>query len=309
MNEDKWGIVYCPKTGALHPQKCWRQVEDCLQAEGIAFDYVQSENRGSVGRLVKMLVNGGYRTIVVVGGDSALNDAVNCLMELPLEERREFSLGVIPNGTMNDFARFWGIEEGDIETTVRALARHRVRPVDLGCVRYRNKTGEACRRYFLNCVNIGLVARIMNLRRTTRHYLFGSRTLSFLFSFVLLIFQRMEYAMRLKINTDAIDRHLMTVCIGNARGYGQTPNAVPYNGQLDVSLVHHPALLQLFAGLGLFLRGRFLNHRNVHPYRTRLVEVQEVGHAMVSIDGRVMRTPVGPFAVSVEQEVINFLIP
>lgn len=309
MNENKWGIVYCPKTGALRPQKCWKQVQQCLETEGIAFDYVQSESRDSVGRLVKMLVNGGYKTIIIVGGDSALNDAVNTMMELPNDERRELSLGVVPNGMMNDFARFWGIEEGSVEATVHALAKHRVRTIDLGCMRYRNKEGEACRRYFLNCVNIGLVARIMNLRRATRHYLFGSRTLSFVISFILLIFQRMDYSMHLKMNGEDIRRRMMTVCIGNAHGYGQTPNAVPYNGMLDVSLVYHPALLQLFAGIGLFLRGRFLNHRNVHPYRTSQVHVLDIPHAMLSVDGRVMKTPAGPFTVSVEQEVINFLIP
>ena len=38
-------------------------------------------------------------------------------------------------------------------------------------------------------------------------------------------------------------------------------------------------------------------------------EVVEANKALVGIDGRLMKTPVGPFTVSVEQEVINFLIP
>ena len=148
----------------------------------------------------------------------------------------------------------------------------------------------------------------MNLRRQTHHF-FGSRTLSFLFSFILLVFQRLEYRMHLKINTDEIKRNVMTVCIGNSLGYGQTPNAVPYNGQLDVSVVYHPEMTQLFEGIYLFLRGKFLNHRSVHPYRTRKVNVLEAKKALVGIDGRLMKTPVGPFTVTVEQEVINFLIP
>ena len=59
----------------------------------------------------------------------------------------------------------------------------------------------------------------------------------------------------------------------------------------------------------MFLRGKFLNHKSVHPYRTREVEVFDVQRAMVGIDGRLMNTPVGPFKINVEQEVINFLIP
>ena len=68
-------------------------------------------------------------------------------------------------------------------------------------------------------------------------------------------------------------------------------------------------MTQLFEGIYLFLRGKFLNHRSVHPYRTRKVNVLEAKKALVGIDGRLMKTPVGPFTVTVEQEVINFLIP
>ena len=101
----------------------------------------------------------------------------------------------------------------------------------------------------------------------------------------------------------------MTVCVGNALGYGQTPNAVPYNGLLDVSVVYHPEMMQLIEGFYLFLRGKFLNHRSVHPYRTREIDVIKTQHALVGLDGRLMNTPVGSFRIKVEQEVINFLIP
>jgi hypothetical protein len=55
----------------------------------------------------------------------------------------------------------------------------------------------------------------------------------------------MEYKMKLKINSEVIERKVMTVCIGSGPGYGQTPNAVPYNGMLDVSVVYHPEMVQL----------------------------------------------------------------
>ena len=115
--------------------------------------------------------------------------------------------------------------------------------------------------------------------------------------------------MHLKINSDTVKRNVMTVCIGNSTGYGQTPNAVPYNGLLDVSVVYHPEMTQLFEGFYLFVRGKFLNHRSVHPYRTKKVEVLESKKALVGIDRRLMNTPVGPFSVTVEQEIINFMIP
>ena len=308
INDNRWGILYCPKHETFNSGMRWEKIERCLKANGIEYDYLQSENSASVERLVKMMINSGYKTIVIVGGDSALNDAVNCLMLTERSVRETIALGVIPNGLMNDFAHFWGFRESDYEQTIKWLKQRRVRKIDLGCIRYTNKHGEACRRYFLNCINIGLIAAIMNLRRQTRH-LFGSRSLSFLFSFVLMIFQRLDYRMKIKINTDRIDRRVMTMCVGNATGYGQTPNAVPYNGLLDVSVVYHPGVTQLFEGIYLFLKGKILNHHSVHPYRTREVVVEQAEHALVGIDGRLMHTPVGPFKITVEQEVINFLIP
>ena len=309
MEENRWGIIYCPKSGLFRSSaRRWEKIQQCLKKNNIEYDHVQSESKGSVDRLVKMMINNGYHTIVIVGGDSALNDAVNCLMEVEKTERDRVVLGVIPNGMMNDFAHFWEFDEDNYAQTIKWLKKRHVRKIDLGCLRYTNKEGAACRRYFLNCVNVGLIASIMNLRRRTRH-VFGSRTLSFLFSFILLLFQRMEYKMRIKINSDTIDRRVMTMCVGNALGYGQTPNAVPYNGQLDVSVAYHSPMTQVAEGIYLFVKGKILNYRSVHPYRTRMVRVENAENAMVGIDGRLMRTPVGPYTISVEEEVINFLIP
>jgi diacylglycerol kinase family enzyme len=305
MQQDRWGILYCPKG---HNNKQRERIQKALDERQVQYDFVQSESTDSVERLVTMLIHNGYKTIVVVGGDSALNDAVNCLMKEEKLVRDQISLGVIPNGAMNDFARYWDFKEGNLEQTVDWLVKHRVRKIDLGCIRYQNKRGEQCHRYFLNCVNVGLIADVMNLRRQA-HSLLGSRTLSFIASLFLMIFHRMEYKVKVKINYDTVERKIMTMCVGSGPGYGQTPSAVPYNGMLDVSLVYHTEIVQVFAGLWLLLTGRFLNHRSVHPYRTREVEVVEAKHALVGVDGRLIGTPVGSYSINVEQEVINFLIP
>jgi len=308
ISEKRWGLLYCPKTGISNKQKRWEKIATVLNSHGVDYDMVQSETSDSVERLMTMLISNGYKTIIIIGGDSALNDAVNCLMKEEKSVRDSIVLGVIPNGIMNDFARFWRFDEDNLDQTVEWLLKRRVRKIDLGCVRYTNKNGDKCHRYFLNCLNIGMTADIMNLRRQTRR-LFGSRTLSFISSLFVMLFHRMEYKMRLRINNDVIDRKVMTVCVGSGPGYGQTPNAVPYNGMLDVSVVYHPEVVQLIEGLWLLIAGRFLNHRSVHPYRTTEVFVDEAKKALVGVDGRLMKTPVGAFRIGIEQEVVNFLIP
>ncbi|MCR5158026.1 MAG: lipid kinase [Prevotella sp.] len=308
MEETRWGILYCPRNGIKSKRKRWERLQKELDARGVKYDMVQSESSSSVERLVTMLIRNGYKMIVIVGGDSALNDAVNCLMNEEHGVREQVMLGVVPNGSLNDFARFWGFNEDDDAQTVDWLNKRRVRKVDLGCIRFTDKLGEQQHRYFLNCVNIGTTADIMNLRQQTRRLLW-SRTLSFIVSVVLNIFRRKDYKMRLRVNSETIDRRVMTVCVGNALGYGQTPSAVPYSGMLDLAVVYDPQLLQLFSGLWLLISGRFLNHRSVHPFRTRELIVEEACHALVGIDGRLMKQPVGQYTVTVEPEVINFLIP
>ena len=307
MEDDRWAILYCPKQGLHQSRKRWERLQQVLDEHGVHYDFVQSESADSVERLTTMLIHNGYKTIVIVGGDSALNDAVNCLMREEREVREQVCLGLIPNGVVNDFAHFWGFDEDNDPQTVEWLKAHRVRKIDLGCIRYESKQGEQVCRYFQNCVNIGLSADIMNLRRQARQIL-GSRKLAFLSSLVLMVFHRHDYKMRLKINSETIDRSVMTVCIGNAHGYGQTPSAVPYNGMLDVSVVYNPKVKQLVEGLWLLVTGRFLNHHSVHPYRTREMVV-ESPKALVSIDGRMAERPVGEYTLKVEQEVVNFLIP
>jgi len=307
VEESRWAILYCPKKGWQSPRKRWERLQHELDARSIHYDFVQSEATNSVERLMSMLINNGYKTIIIVGGDTALNDAVNCLMREEKQVRDQIALGVVPNGMLNDFARFWGYEEDDDAKTVAWLQARRVRKIDAGCITYRDKNDQEQHRYFVNCINIGLTADIMNLRHQARQLL-GSTKLAFLSSLVLMVFHRHDYKMRLEIDYEVVDRSVMTVCIGNALGYGQTPSAVPYSGLLDVSVVYNPKVKQLFEGLWLLVTGRFLNHKSVHPYRTRDMRA-DTGKALVSVDSRLIDRPVGEYRIHVEPEVISFLIP
>lgn len=155
IDSNRWGILYCPKASLLTtPNNRWASVERVLKNEGIAYDFVQSEARGSVTRLVKMFINNGYKTIVIVGGDSALNDAVNCLMQTERQTRNEIALGIIPNGVMNDFAHFWNFKEGEIEQSVRWLKQRRVRKIDVGYIRYKKTSMERLAAGILSIASI-----------------------------------------------------------------------------------------------------------------------------------------------------------
>lgn len=301
-------IIYCPihkpfsSTG-----KRWDKIAASLEQHGIEYDMVQSERNDSVARLIKMMIHNGYETIVIAGGDSALNEAANCLMETDAETREKISLGVIANGVMNDFASFWGFDYDNIEHCVESIKQNRIRKIDVGRISFTNKDGDNKERYFLNSINVGLLAGIQILRQKMRRK-FLSRKISFAVSMLMMLFQKMEYKMEYTINYVTEKHSITTLCIGNAYGYGQTPNAVPYNGLLDITIVRRSKFVQFLGGMYLFLRGKILNHKRVRPYRSRFIEMNLINKTPVSIDGHPMEMPSGKFKVDVMQEQINFII-
>ena len=78
---------------------------------------------------------------------------------------------------------------------------------------------------------------------------------------------------------------------------------------MGVTLVSRPEITVLFRGVWVLFTGRFLNHRSVMPYRTGKVEFESAAHAMIGIDGRMLGSANGAFTITVEQEVVNFIIP
>ncbi|MBP3228588.1 MAG: lipid kinase [Bacteroidaceae bacterium] len=309
MPQTKWGVIYCPKTASRRAQCRWRRILRQLRSEGIAFDHAVSDSRGAVERLAAMMTQAGYPSIVVVGGDSALNEALNGVLAAGAEAGVKMpALGIIPNGYGNDFARYWGLEEGKYKEAIKNLILHRQRKVDVGRADITFADGTVETRHFLNCVNVGLAASLIQTRKKTRTF-WGLNTLSYLTSALLLLVKRRRFKMRFTVNSEDVCHDEMTVCVGSATGYGQTPSAVPYNGQLDVTAVSHPHLLGLFNGLWLLFTGRFLTHESVKVWRTRHIAFTEIGRATVSLDGKIVHGRVARVDVTIRPEAISFLIP
>ena len=298
----KWGVIYNPKAGTRKVQKRWKEIKEYMDQKGVAYDYVQSEGFGSVERLAGILANNGYTTIVVVGGDGALNDAINGIMLSNAEHKEDIAIGIIPNGIGNDFARYWDIGM-DYKQAVDWIIKNRHRKIDVGfCNFYDGEKHQ--RRYFLNAINIGFGARIV--KGTKRFW--GVKFLSYLAAFFLLFFERNLYRMHLRINDEHIRGRIMTVCVGSACGYGQTPSAVPYNGWLDVSVIYRPQLLQTMSGLWMLIQGRILNHKVVKSYRTKKVKVLRAKNAAVDLDGRILPKHF-PLEIGILPEKITLIIP
>lgn len=307
VESNRWGIIYNPKAGSRKTQKKWNEIRSYMESRGVLFDYLQSEGYGSVERLARMLANNGYRTIVIVGGDGAINDAINGIMTSLASDKDQIALGIIPNGIGNDFASYWGLEKDDYKEAVDWIINRRLRKIDVGRVSY-NEGDLRKTRYFINAMYVGLGARFVWISNGTRRF-WGMQWLSYLSSMFLLLFERMLYRIDMKINGEHIQDTIMTVCIGSARGYGLTPSAVPYNGWLDVSVVYRPELLQLIKGLWLLVNGRLLNLKVVKPYRTHKVKILRSQNAAISLDGRQLYYDESSLDVRILPEALTLIIP
>ena len=307
VESNRWGIIYNPKAGSRKTQKKWNEIRSYMESRGVLFDYLQSEGYGSVERLARMLDNNGYRTIVIVGGDGAINDAINGIMTSSASDKDQIALGIIPNGIGNDFASYWVLEKDDYKEAVDWIINRRLRKIDVGRVSY-NEGDLRKTRYFINAMYVGLGARFVWISNGTRRF-WGMQWLSYLSSMFLLLFERMLHRIDMKINGEHIQDTIMTVCIGSARGYGLTPSAVPYNGWLDVSVVYRPELLQLIKGLWLLVNGRLLNLKVVKPYRTHKVKINRVQNAAISLDGRQLYYDESSLDVRILPEALTLIIP
>ena len=118
--------------GSGKAKKTWAKVQKLLKKESVEFkaiytkvDFGASQAAGQISSLP------GQKRIVVVGGDGTINEVINgftCFDSL--------SLGVIPTGSGNDFARGIGLRKNAAKCLKRILASDGSKRIDLGRVHF-----------------------------------------------------------------------------------------------------------------------------------------------------------------------------
>ncbi len=302
-NRRRWGIIYLPMIGALSPMRRWREMREYLAEKEVEYDFFCADTPNSVECQSLKYANDGYDTIVVIGGDGALQDTLNGVMAS--SRAGEVAIGIVPNGIANDFSSYWGLSFSDYKMAIDSIIAGRVRKVDVGACRYY-VDGVEVKRYFLNVLNVGMSANIVALanKKNTIFAKIVYRVRALLH----LLFRRQNFNMKFRLNNQVVDKKFMMLCIGNSTGYGMTPSAVPYNGWLDVSAIRMSPFMGVLRGLQMVLRRKILNFRLVEPFRTTEIEIETVGGASLGIDGRPF-TPTFPLQVTVEPEKLNLIIP
>jgi len=107
---------------------------------------IRTTKKGNMLKRIKNLSAKKYTGIVVAGGDGTVNKVINLIKKQNLN----IPLGIIPTGTVNDFASYIGMPE-NINECFDIILKNNKQKVDIGLV---NKT------YFINVCAGGLLSKI-----------------------------------------------------------------------------------------------------------------------------------------------------
>jgi diacylglycerol kinase (ATP) len=265
---------------------------DAGNAEGLGEALEVLRSRASVevcetsnpGELDGVLHRAGSRPIVVAGGDGSLHAVVATLYR-----RNDLSgktLGLLPLGTGNDFARAVGIPLDPVGAA-EALLEASPRPMDL----IVDELGEVV----VNNVHVGASAEASRSGAAwkKRFGRVGLGLLGYPVGVAMTALRPPYVRLRVEVDGEVVadmDRHVLMVAVGNGTSVGGgaeiTPHADPSSGDLDVvvSFAVDP-LARVGYALDI-VRRRHTDREDVEIRRGRQVSV--TGEAFcISADGEI----------------------
>ncbi len=307
VEPNKWGIVYNPRSGLQRlARKRWKAIREYIVSRRIPFEYNVVQDYMSAEEIARGYANRGFKTIVAVGGDGIVSDVANGIMSSELADKSSVAIGIIPNGIGNDFADFWGLTS-DYKDAIDVIIEGRKKSIDVGYSSYYI-SGYYRKRYFINSMNIGTGAQVSQITDNIKRSI-AAKWLAYVCALFIILFLKKTYRTHIVINEEHIRGRVMTICIGNAHGYGQTPSAVPYNGWLDVTVIYRPGkVLQIVKGLWMSINGSLFNHKKVKIYRTKRVKVLRVKNALTDVDGKIYKHGF-PLEIGILNEHLTIIIP
>ncbi|WP_240487210.1 lipid kinase [Hyalangium minutum] len=256
-------------------------------------------------RVLDEAVSQGARRILVGGGDGTVSCAVSHLLG------RDVTLGVVPLGTGNDFARSLGIP-ASVEEACDVIVQGYTARVDVGL---------ANGRPFLNAASLGLATAIA--KRLTQRLKQKMGKLAYPVAAATQLLEHQPFHVRLKTDEQALELDVLQLVVGNGRYHGAgnmvAPDAALDDRRLHVYAITAPSadsgregtgLGQLadvatLARVALSLRsGHHVDHPAVTYLRTSRLEVDAEPVQEVNADGELightpMRFEVVPSALRV----------
>jgi YegS/Rv2252/BmrU family lipid kinase len=299
----RWIVIVNPASGRPDGGHGWRAIDQALQRAGVSFDVTHTQHPGHGETLARQALSDGRRHIVAVGGDGSVNEIVQGILTADLDDTREVTLAVAPQGTGNDWARSLGIRR-DPAHVASVVAAGRTMLHDVGFIDFPEAGGT--RRWFINVAGAGYDAWVTERvpRPVPSAFTYLNVALNGLATY-----RSPEF--RITAGNETIAGRLLLAFVANARFCGNrmhvAPTASMDDGLLDVLAVQELSLLQVLPKLVKLYRGRILGDRAVRHLRASTVRIETNPPVAVQADGQIVgRTPAD---FGVQRQALRVLIP
>lgn len=142
-------------------ERVWGEVEKLLKDRGVSYQVYFTKYQRHAVRIVRdVTADGKEHTIVVLGGDGTVNEVLNGVKELS-----KVTVGYIPIGSSNDFARYFG-HPYDLEQALDMILNpKKYKMMNVGRLTYWE--GERTRRFAVSA-GIGFDAGICHRAMVSR---------------------------------------------------------------------------------------------------------------------------------------------
>jgi diacylglycerol kinase (ATP) len=246
----------------------------------------------------EVLHNGsGYRLLILGGGDGSVSSVVDFLAH------HDVTLGLLPLGTANDFARTLGIPS-DVEKACETIAGGKTVDVDLGLA------GD---NYYVNVASVGLSVGVTQALTSRLKRRVGA--LAYPMAAIRAFLTHEPFSARLSFpdgDHEPVEyERLLQVAVGNGRFYGGGMVVAPTSGiddrNLDIYAIELGRHRDLIGATRYLKSGDFIRSESVSQYRTERVQLETEPDLPVNIDGEVVtRTPQD---FSVAHNALKVLVP
>lgn len=271
-------VILNPAAGAGRAGGLATEIRSAFAARGITAKVVPTRRAGDALRMVADLSSPEIDAVVSAGGDGTLFEVVNGLCEIPQERRP--SLGVIPLGTGNAFARDLGLEPWAWQSGVNLICDGKVRAVDLARVECRDRSFHCIN--ILGCgfvVTAGMAARRFK-RLGTAAYTAG----------VLAAMARLtSFPMRLEVDGEPLHLDALFATISNSRYTGTDFQIAPLarldDGLLDLTLVRAVTRRRLLRLFPRVFKGSHITRPEVITRQARCIRLLAPDRLALSPDG------------------------
>jgi YegS/Rv2252/BmrU family lipid kinase len=290
----------------------WARARQELEGLGVSIiDYI-TPGAGEATEITREALQRGLKRVVAVGGDGTLNEVVNGYFDKAGQViNPTAAVGLLPSGTGSDFRRSLGLKNR--ADAIRAIARSRIKSVDVGRITFSNQQGARTSQFFINVVTFGLggevSARISQWRKVLPKWVGGRARFTAAAICALKRYRNVSVCVVLDREREIkLSSNLIVIANGRFAGCGMmlAPHAEIDDGLFDVILTDRATRFDVLKELLRIQRGAYLKNPKVNQMRAREVSIMSDEVMATDIDGE----PTGftPAYLTVLPSAIRFLV-